>query len=241
MRLYNELTDWYRLIDPPTDHADEAAVYARALAGAITGPATTLLELGSGAGHNALFMKQQFQCTLTDLSPNMLALSQELNPECEHAPGDMRTLRLGRQFDAVFVHDAICYITSLDDLRRVADTAWIHTRPGGAALFAPDYVRERFAEHAALISADSGGRSLRGLEWAWDPDPADTHYAVEYSFMLRDGDTVTTATDHHDEGLFSTADWTETLTRAGYEVSILERPLDDDAYTDFVFVCRRRT
>ncbi len=33
--------------------------------------------------------------------------SRELNPDCEHVLGDMRTLRLGRTFDAVFVHDAV--------------------------------------------------------------------------------------------------------------------------------------
>jgi hypothetical protein len=29
--------------------------------------------------------------------------------------GDMRTTRLGRQFDAVFVHDAVCYMTTEAD------------------------------------------------------------------------------------------------------------------------------
>ena len=47
----------------------------------------------------------------------MLALSRALNPECEHLAGDMRTLRLGRVFDAVFVHDAVCYMTTRADLR----------------------------------------------------------------------------------------------------------------------------
>ena len=32
-------------------------------------------------------------------------MSRSINPECEHVQGDMRTLRLGREFDAVFVHD----------------------------------------------------------------------------------------------------------------------------------------
>ena len=67
----------------------------------------TLLELGSGGGNNASHLKARFNCTLTDISPDMLALSRTLNPECEHLEGDMRTLRLGRTFDVVFIHDAI--------------------------------------------------------------------------------------------------------------------------------------
>ncbi len=56
----------------------------------------------------------------------------------------MRTLRVGWTFDAVFVHDAVCYMTTEADLRRAMETAWVHCRPGGAVLFAPDYVRENF-------------------------------------------------------------------------------------------------
>jgi SAM-dependent methyltransferase len=239
VRLYDDLTPWYRLVDPPQDHEGEAAVYARALTSALAGTGHTLLELGAGAGHNALFMKRRFRCTLTDISPAMRALSRELNPECEHLAGDMRTLRLDRQFDAVFVHDAVCYMTTARDLEQAVATAFAHTRPGGAALFAPDYVRERFRETSTLLTADDGPRSLRGVEWAWDPDPNDTRYTVEYTFLLRDGLDVGAAVDRHIEGLFSIDEWTGILESAGYEVSMIERPLDDDDQTDRVFVCRR--
>lgn len=239
MRLYDELTPWYRLIDPPQDHADEAAAYVRALRSAIKGRAETLLELGSGAGHNALFMKEHFRCTLTDVSPRMLALSRELNPDCEHLAGDMRTVRLQREFDAVFVHDAVCYITTLDDLRRVADTAFVHTRPGGAALFAPDYVRERFGDTSVPMAYDKEGKSIRGVEWAWDPDPTDTQYRVDYLLLLRDGGAVSPVHDVHDEGLFSIAQWTSVLEGAGFGVTLVERPLDEAGQTDRVFVGRR--
>ena len=47
----------------------------------------------------------------------MLDLSRTINPECEHVQGDMRTLRLGRVFDAIFVEDAVMYLTSVADLR----------------------------------------------------------------------------------------------------------------------------
>lgn len=81
--LYAELTPWYHLVDPPEDHADEVAAFLEAFAAAIDGPAATLLELGSGAGHNACHLKARFACTLTDLSEPMLALSRTRNSECE--------------------------------------------------------------------------------------------------------------------------------------------------------------
>lgn len=236
--LYAELVSWYRLLDPPEDHRDEAAVYQAALEGAATPSPETLLELGAGAGHNALHLKRRFRCTLTDLSEAMLGLSRELNPECEHVAGDMRTLRLGRTFDAVLVHDAVVYMTSEDDLSAAADTAFIHTRPGGAALFAPDHVREVFKDTALLHAADDGGRALRCLEWSWDPDPTDDTCTIEYGFLLRDGVTVRSVHDRHVEGLFPRARWLAILAAAGFQVEAVPRALDDGG-ADEIFLCRR--
>ena len=96
MRMYGELAEWFHLLSPPQEYAEEAADYASFLVDACP-DATTLLELGSGGGNTASYLKRRFACTLTDLSPEMLALSSGINPECEHIHGHMRTMRLGRQ------------------------------------------------------------------------------------------------------------------------------------------------
>jgi trans-aconitate methyltransferase len=64
----------------------------------------SVLELGCGAGHNAYYLKNRFNITLSDLSPEMLSLSKKINPGCEHIQGDMRTLNLDRTFDAMFLY-----------------------------------------------------------------------------------------------------------------------------------------
>ena len=174
MRLYGDLAPWFHLLTAPEDYAVEAARYERLILESLP-EAETLLELGSGGGNNASHLKRRFACTLSDLSPQMLTLSRELNPECEHVLGDMRTLRLGRTFDAVFVHDAVAYMTTESDLRDCIGTALAHTRPGGVALFVPDFTRETFTpgtSHGGHDGAD--GRSLRYLEWSVDPDPGRT-------------------------------------------------------------------
>lgn len=239
MRMYSDLTPWYRLIDPPAAHAPEAVAYQAALESAVNRP-ETLLELGAGAGHNALHMKERFRCTLTDLSEDMLALSRELNPECEHVVGDMRTLRVGHTFDAVLVHDAICYMTTEDDLVAALRTAFEHTRPGGAALVAPDFFQETFKAGTEVMSEDDGARGLRGIAWVHDPDPSDTIYTVDYAFLLRDGVTIEPADDRHVEGLFPKATWLRLMTSVGFRVDVVPRPVGDDGASDEVFLCHRR-
>lgn len=229
--LYDELVPFYRLLDPTEDHEDEVAeflsVFDRALgAGAAN---RSLLELGAGAGNNAFYLRQRFDCTLVDPSDAMLALSRELNPGAEHVIGDMRSARLGRTFDAVLVHDAICYMLTEHDLAAAARTAYEHLRAGGAALFVPDCLRETFFEHTDEHGADApdGGRGLRAVEWMWDPDPADTTYTVDYAFLLRDGRGVRAVHDRHIEGLFSRETWRSVLRDAGFRVEIVGRSLGD--------------
>jgi hypothetical protein len=168
-------------------------------------------------------MKARFELTLTDLSEEMLALSRTINPELDHIQGDMRTLRLGREFDAVFVHDAVVYMTTEADLRAAIETAFVHCRPGGAALFAPDHVREIFytsTDHGGHDGAD--GRALRYLEWTSDPDPNDTLYTVDFAYLLREADgSVSVVQDRHIEGLFSRETWLRLLRDVGFDAKAL--------------------
>jgi SAM-dependent methyltransferase len=201
----------------PADYAEEAGIYRRLLAEAGRPPLRTVLELGSGGGNNASHLKRHFQLTLVDLSPDMLQVSQALNPECEHLQGDMRTVRLGRVFDAVFVHDAIGYMTTEQDLRAAIETAFVHCRPGGGALFAPDHLRENFRTGTDHGGHDGDGRGVRYLEWTWDPDPADTTYLADYAYLFRNPDgSVQVEHDRHVQGLFPRATWLRLLDQVGF-------------------------
>jgi len=202
--LYSELAEWFHLLTAPAEYAEEAVFYTKQLVEACDRLPKTVLELGSGGGNNASHMKAHLEMTLVDLSPQMLELSRSINPECEHLEGDMRTVRLGREFDAVFVHDAVVYMTTEEDLKAAIDTAFVHCRQGGAALFAPDHVREKFkpsTDHGGHDADD--GRGLRYLEWTWDPDPNDDTSTVDFAYLLRDADrSLRVEQDRHVEGLF---------------------------------------
>lgn len=217
LKMYTDLAKWWPLLSPPEQYAEESTFFLQSLhtAGAKSGG--TLLELGSGGGSNAFHLKHHYALTLTDLSPDMLAVSQRINPECEHVVGDMRTLRLGRAFDVVFVHDAIDYMTTPADLRCALETASIHCKPGGVALFVPDHMRETFQPESDHGGHDGPERALRYLEWQFDPDPNDSLYTTHYAFMLREGDTVTVEHDEHTCGLFPRGFWMDTLTAVGFQ------------------------
>jgi SAM-dependent methyltransferase len=238
-RLYGELADWFHLLTAPEDYAEEAGLYQRVLFEACDEPPRTVLELGSGGGNNASHLKKHFELTLVDRSPQMLELSRSLNPECRHVVGDMRDVRLGEEFDAVFVHDAVDYITTEHDLAATIVTAAEHLRPGGVVLLVPDFVRERFEPHTQHGGHDGEGRALRYLEWVWDPDPSDTTYVSDFAYLLREGDEVRCVQDRHVCGLFPRATWIELLERAGLEARQMVAPPDEEPAGAELFVGKK--
>lgn len=72
--------------------------------------------------------------------------------------GDIRTVRLGRTFEAVFVHDAVMYITTEGDLRAALATVAVHLAPGGLVLVALDATTETFRE----VTEHGGGEYASG-------------------------------------------------------------------------------
>src|SRR5262245_42278431 len=129
-KLYSALAHWWPIFSAKEDYAEEAATFRDILKTAVAPAPKTVVEFGSGGGNNAFYMQADFVMTLVDMSPGMLEVSRATNPECEHLLGDMRSVRLGRVFDGVFIHDAIMYITTEADLRSVIETVWVHVRPG---------------------------------------------------------------------------------------------------------------
>lgn len=214
MKLYGELADWFHLLTAPSEYAEEAALYRRLLDAAA--PVRTVLELGSGGGNNASHLKAHYDLTLVDISDRMLALSRRLNPECEHLVADLRTVRLDRRFDAVFLHDAIDYMVSLEDLRAAMSTAYEHLRPEGIVLLCPDHLRDTFVPTTEHGGHDADTRGLRYLEWTWDPDPSDTTYTVDFAYLLRDGTDVRAVHDRHICGLFTREQWLQALAQTGF-------------------------
>ena len=230
LRMYADLAPWWPLISPPAEYAEEAAEAARHLRAAVI-PVQEVLELGSGGGNNAVHLRAWFTMTLVDLSPTMLEVSMAINPACEHVAGDMRTVRLGRTFDAVFIHDAVCYLLTEDDVLACLTTARAHCRPGGIVLVVPDDTRETWlpaTDHGGSDAPD--GRGARYLMWDWDPDPTDTWTAVEYAFLLRAADgTVDVVHETHRNGLFPTpTTWLRLLAAAGLRPdTALEQTTED--------------
>ena len=190
MRLYSELADWFHLLTAPEDYAEEAAEIVQLAEAAGEGELRTLLELGSGGGNNASHLKPRFECTLTDVSEEMLEVSRGAEPGVRahrgrHADAPARAHRSTSCSSTM----RSSYMTTEADLRAAFETAFAHTRPGGVAIFharlhAGDARRARRATAATTATA------ARCVTWSGRATriPPTATYEVDYVVVLREGD-----------------------------------------------------
>lgn len=144
MQVFANYARYYDLLYRDKDYAAEAQ-YVHELLQNHAPNTTSLLELGCGSGiHAALLAQQGYQVYGVDLSADMLeqadsrlsSLPTEVASRLEFSQGDIRTIRLEKQFDAVIsLFHVISYQTSNEDLQSAFTTIKSHLKPGGVLIF----------------------------------------------------------------------------------------------------------
>lgn len=98
--------------------------------------AAKVLDLGCGSGSPVAQHMAEcgFHVTGVDSSPTLIALCRQRLPAHEFLVGDMRSLRLSRQFDGVLAWDSFFHLTP-DDQRRMFDVFAQHAAPSAVLMF----------------------------------------------------------------------------------------------------------
>jgi hypothetical protein len=201
------------------DYAAEAPNWTRILRRKLGPGRHALLELGAGGGHLLSHLTAEFQATAVDLSAGMLEHSARLNPSVDHHLGDMRTVRLGRTFRAVIIHDAVDYMLTEDDLRAAFTTAAAHLEAGGVLIVTPDHFRETFRDGKVTSETHAdGSRAATFIEFDHDPEPSDTTVESIFIFIVRQAGRTTFELDRHILGIFPLKTWLDLMGDAGFEV-----------------------
>lgn len=218
-RLYREMAWIWPIMSPPEDYVEESETFARVIREHSRIEPATLLHLTSGGGHVDHRLKEDFEITGVDLSPDMVALARRLNPDVEYVEDDVRTARLGRLFDSVFIDDGVLYMLTREDLGRVFETAFEHLRPGGVMLVYVESTPDTFEQNKTDVTRrKSGDVELVYVENQYDPDPTDTTYETTFIYIIRQHGTLSIETDHHVCGIFPLDVWRELLAEVGFEM-----------------------
>jgi ubiquinone/menaquinone biosynthesis C-methylase UbiE len=211
---YNDLAwteDW---LASPAEYEHEVMVYVDLIKRTAIEPPRTLLHLGSGAGGHDWIFKRHFTVTGVDISLGMLNKARIAHPDIEYLEGDMRTLRLDRQFDAVVIPDSIDYMASQQDLRQAIQTAVMHLKTGGVLLVAAK-TEEIFQNNNFAYTGEKDGIHVTLLENNHINPFRPNTYEATLVYLIRQKGELTIHTDHQVLGLFSRAIWDEVFKNAG--------------------------
>ena len=220
---YNELSWTEDLLADPAEYEDEVKTYVELIKRTAEERPKTLLHLGSGAGSHDHIFKREFVVTGVDLSVGMLNKARVAHPEIEYLEGDMRTLRLNRQFDAVAIPDSIDYMASLDDLRRAIQTAVEHLRTGGVLLVVAK-TKETFRNNNFAYTGERDGLHVTLFENNYINPYRPNTYEATLLYLIRQKGELTIHKDHHVLGLFPKESWNLMFKAAGFDMQAI--PLD---------------
>ena len=237
-RLYSDLAWLWPIWGDPSEYADYGEHVVRLANKHSRIPVRSLLNIACGGGKNVANLKRHYDVTGVDLSPAMLELARELNPDCEFLQGDMRTLALGRTFDAILMDDGISYMASPADLTAAFANAFRHLKPGGVMVVVPDDTTETFVQNRT-VTTPAKGRTRQSnaevvfIENDYDPDPTDGHYEGTIVYLIRENGELRIETDRHILGLFPLSLWRDTLRSAGFQTCEEAYVEDDREYVTF--------
>ena len=262
-RMYDDFAHLWPLISHHADYADEAKHWRAVLDAKLGGSPDShqrprILELGVGGGnnlHHILYpdcaaprspsaacecaQVPRYDAHAVDLSDKMLANSRALNPSVQHHLGDMRYARLGVKFDAVLIHDAVCYMMSEDDIRATLRTARAHLSPGGVLIMAPDWFTETYpgTQISARVRRDDSPPHFASVEYDYDPDPTDNALESVFIYFVKGEDgRVRVEEDRHITGIFSIQTWLSLMRQAGFAAERVPYPVHDDGSDGYLLV-----
>jgi SAM-dependent methyltransferase len=203
---YNDLAWTEDLLADPAEYEDEVRGYVQLIKGVTKESLHTMLHLGSGAGGHDKFFNLYFTVTGVDLSLGMLNEARISNPEIEYHEGDMRTIRLDRQFDIVAIPDSIDYMVSQNDLRQAIQTCVKHLKPGGILLIVAK-TEETFQNNNFAYEGAKGDIHVTLLENNYINPLRPNTYEATFVYLIRQHGELSIRTESQILGLFPLATW----------------------------------
>lgn len=133
----------------------------------------SILDVGCGTGRDLHLLSRDCRDSVgVDVVPTMIEYARAQYPDIAFQVADMRSLRLGRSFDAVLaLGSGLNYMLTNADLEQAITTFRLHSRPGGLLLIEPfntrSFVVNRRIPTEFIVSHD-GFEATGRATYHWD-------------------------------------------------------------------------
>ncbi|MGH3648802.1 MAG: class I SAM-dependent DNA methyltransferase [Micromonosporaceae bacterium] len=182
--------------------------------------AASLLDVACGTGEHLIHLRDEFEVTGVDISPQMIDVARTKLPGVELRVADMRELRLGQSYDAVIcLFSAVGYLGASSELDAAMAAMAAHVHPGGVLVIEPWIFPEDWNE-GRLGHDVSGSDEVRVARMVRSTARGRTA-VMEMHYLVGDAAGVRHFTDRHEMTLFTRAEYEAAYAAAGCEVEFL--------------------
>jgi ubiquinone/menaquinone biosynthesis C-methylase UbiE len=165
-KYYDAINDWKNYRDETQRLESIARRYGRR-------GKTSWLDVACGTGRHLEYLGRSHPTTGVDGSRDMLRQARRRLPGVQLVLGDMRTFRLGRQFDVVScLFSAIGHLDTREDVRKAFANFARHVKDGGVVIVEPWIDPATFRPGSIHFRAhESPGLTILRLAFSERPKP----------------------------------------------------------------------
>ncbi len=202
-KLYNELAWTWEVLVSEEEYPVETEFVKKMIRKHKRTLGNEILDVGCGAGHHDLFLKDDYEVVGVDGSEKMLELARKRNSELAYHRGEMRTFQLNKKFDVVMAMDMIQYNLTYSDLEKALRNLASHLKTGGLLLFYLENIKDKFEQNKTRFKKHRKGNvEIVLVENDYDPNPDDTEFECHLVFLIRKDGRFQMEVDKHRMGLF---------------------------------------
>ena len=155
--LHNNLAKYYDRVYSFKDYLDEAVRLQNLIIKYLESGGNSLLDVACGTGLHLKHLKDDFSCTGVDVSKSMLKIARKNAKGVTFKEADMKTLRLGKQFDIIVcLLSSIGYVKTTASLEKTIRNFSKHLKKGGLALIEPSHSKSLYVSGEPRITTYDG-------------------------------------------------------------------------------------
>lgn len=206
-------------------------------------PGSTILELASGTGDLAQLLRQDYTIHASDLSEDMLVISQEKYPTLPVMQLDMCDFELDTHYDAIVCFaDSVCYLPDEAHVQKTFKTVYHHLNDSGVYLFD---VHSLYKVNVIYDNYEYQYVDEKTV-FTWQSFPGEFENSVEHDLTCcqsTDSGLYERYDETHYQRTYSIEQYKQWLTAAGFKEIKLFADFGENTISDtterWFFVCRK--